>query len=115
MYALQSNHTKWAVPKIKKNSGKLDSNARIRRKTCRKSLGQFLSFASLFCVEVQLQKRTKFGNMGAAERESMLERLNGKRRICRAFRGMRLQKPEILRSEERRVGKECRSRWSPYH
>ena len=23
--------------------------------------------------------------------------------------------PETLRSEERRVGKECRSRWSPYH
>ena len=22
---------------------------------------------------------------------------------------------EFLRSEERRVGKECRSRWSPYH
>ena len=22
---------------------------------------------------------------------------------------------EIRRSEERRVGKECRSRWSPYH
>ena len=22
---------------------------------------------------------------------------------------------EIQRSEERRVGKECRSRWSPYH
>ena len=21
----------------------------------------------------------------------------------------------IMRSEERRVGKECRSRWSPYH
>ena len=21
----------------------------------------------------------------------------------------------VLRSEERRVGKECRSRWSPYH
>ncbi len=21
----------------------------------------------------------------------------------------------IIRSEERRVGKECRSRWSPYH
>src|SRR5260370_24024066 len=27
-------------------------------------------------------------------------------RACRA---------EALRSEERRVGKECRSRWSPYH
>ena len=23
--------------------------------------------------------------------------------------------PLIIRSEERRVGKECRSRWSPYH
>ena len=23
--------------------------------------------------------------------------------------------PKINRSEERRVGKECRSRWSPYH
>ena len=23
--------------------------------------------------------------------------------------------PYIVRSEERRVGKECRSRWSPYH
>ena len=23
--------------------------------------------------------------------------------------------PEEIRSEERRVGKECRSRWSPYH
>ena len=22
---------------------------------------------------------------------------------------------KLLRSEERRVGKECRSRWSPYH
>ena len=22
---------------------------------------------------------------------------------------------EVFRSEERRVGKECRSRWSPYH
>ena len=34
---------------------------------------------------------------------------------------LRLMKPglfprgELSRSEERRVGKECRSRWSPYH
>src|ERR1035437_9823199 len=28
---------------------------------------------------------------------------------------IKLQKPLPLRSEERRVGKECRSRWSPYH
>ena len=27
----------------------------------------------------------------------------------------RLDAERLLRSEERRVGKECRSRWSPYH
>ena len=27
----------------------------------------------------------------------------------------RLWTPKLRRSEERRVGKECRSRWSPYH
>ena len=26
-----------------------------------------------------------------------------------------LDKKGFIRSEERRVGKECRSRWSPYH
>ena len=26
-----------------------------------------------------------------------------------------LMEKKVLRSEERRVGKECRSRWSPYH
>ena len=28
--------------------------------------------------------------------------------------GVEMSVPE-MRSEERRVGKECRSRWSPYH
>ena len=31
------------------------------------------------------------------------------------FKGRPETFPETLRSEERRVGKECRSRWSPYH
>src|SRR5437660_8968427 len=26
-----------------------------------------------------------------------------------------VERPDRVRSEERRVGKECRSRWSPYH
>src|SRR3712207_9554226 len=34
-----------------------------------------------------------------------------KRQLLHAYR-LRFQNP---RSEERRVGKECRSRWSPYH
>src|SRR5256885_11765446 len=28
---------------------------------------------------------------------------------------MKDKNPKLKRSEERRVGKECRSRWSPYH
>ena len=31
------------------------------------------------------------------------------------FKSITLQSHAVLRSEERRVGKECRSRWSPYH
>ena len=35
---------------------------------------------------------------------------------CRAFRRLKHKTQVFLiRSEERRVGKECRSRWSPYH
>src|SRR5690606_41083315 len=29
--------------------------------------------------------------------------------------GQLAEMPALMRSEERRVGKECRSRWSPYH
>src|SRR3712207_9225694 len=39
-------------------------------------------------------------------------------REIRKRMGVVLQEPSFeanLRSEERRVGKECRSRWSPYH
>ena len=31
------------------------------------------------------------------------------------FLGITVPQQRKLRSEERRVGKECRSRWSPYH
>ena len=34
---------------------------------------------------------------------------------ARAEAGERFAEVEERRSEERRVGKECRSRWSPYH
>ena len=34
---------------------------------------------------------------------------------CLALQNLAVGLLEPLRSEERRVGKECRSRWSPYH
>src|SRR3989337_545885 len=39
-------------------------------------------------------------------------RLNSRRRHTRCYRDW---SSDVCRSEERRVGKECRSRWSPYH
>ena len=35
--------------------------------------------------------------------------------LAKEIRQMAFERKEVLRSEERRVGKECRSRWSPYH
>src|SRR5258707_4542774 len=41
--------------------------------------------------------------------------LGGLERLRRKARYRLLGYPLSVRSEERRVGKECRSRWSPYH
>ena len=35
--------------------------------------------------------------------------------LCMAVAGLQVYLFRTTRSEERRVGKECRSRWSPYH
>src|SRR5258708_35980405 len=40
---------------------------------------------------------------------------NDTARVIDAARAISMQSSREIRSEERRVGKECRSRWSPYH
>ena len=45
----------------------------------------------------------------AAKREEMIKR-SGRTTVPQIFIDA-----QHIRSEERRVGKECRSRWSPYH
>src|SRR3712207_9135353 len=47
------------------------------------------------------------------EEEGYLYSIKGKG--CFIKKGYHLDVNERMRSEERRVGKECRSRWSPYH
>src|SRR3989454_7292519 len=39
----------------------------------------------------------------------------GTKKLCEHLRAVRGVLLPLVRSEERRVGKECRSRWSPYH
>ena len=72
--------------------------------------------------EVKLRIPTSCGRLGECH-ECIVEILNGDTNLSkRAEEEMFLKKPfrlacqaKIIRSEERRVGKECRSRWSPYH
>src|SRR3712207_9201181 len=55
-----------------------------------------------------------FSELGLLER--LLQRPHDKVQDLTAFVGeRRLRIADFSRSEERRVGKECRSRWSPYH
>ena len=45
----------------------------------------------------------------------MLDKDNKMVKEKREITKINIVKKYLLRSEERRVGKECRSRWSPYH
>ena len=47
--------------------------------------------------------------------EKFLRNLTGKKTLLEVSKEILGDDYEIIRSEERRVGKECRSRWSPYH
>src|SRR5688572_32557763 len=60
------------------------------------------------------------GSMAREMRLSAEERLkSGKLKVMVATAslelGLDIGSIDLVRSEERRVGKECRSRWSPYH
>ena len=45
----------------------------------------------------------------------IVDKLANMEKLERKFKNHKLVNDKYYRSEERRVGKECRSRWSPYH
>src|SRR5688572_33089482 len=57
------------------------------------------------------ERRELFGNLSV----EVNLRLGGYRRGAPTETLARIYRLFPIRSEERRVGKECRSRWSPYH
>ena len=69
-----------------------------------------------FCAALQEELFNRLDTSCSIHRERVLKN-NGV--VLDSLALLRLEKhcsPVIsLRSEERRVGKECRSRWSPYH
>ena len=52
------------------------------------------------------------GYKGARSKQYRLAKQSVMRALTSSYAGRKQRK---RRSEERRVGKECRSRWSPYH
>ena len=65
--------------------------------------------AELIAYEGTLDEVDAFGKQRVSEEGGDTKKKPGVR-LGRVIDGLR-----TIRSEERRVGKECRSRWSPYH
>src|SRR3712207_2133035 len=75
-----------------------------------RQLGKYFAEIKVLTVQ-QVDSRHLEGFLAALDREALTN--NTRRRKLAAVRSF-FQFLED-RSEERRVGKECRSRWSPYH
>ena len=58
---------------------------------------------------------TSFVAFGQKEKTDMKKQKPKNLTECIQMLDKNLKKEDAERSEERRVGKECRSRWSPYH
>ena len=70
------------------------------------SIGGNLKRLRLKAGYTQEEVAAKLQTMGLAVSREMLSQMEQGKYSIRI---------SVLRSEERRVGKECRSRWSPYH
>ena len=67
--------------------------------------GQALSFLAMFRVARHL----------GPDNYGILTLMTSTASLFALFAILGLSQVIVVRSEERRVGKECRSRWSPYH
>ena len=65
-------------------------------------------FHTLFLYSILKQKNYNYSEMSESNQEKNIEMEDVLKELFKSSYGE-------FRSEERRVGKECRSRWSPYH
>ena len=78
-------------------------------------MGIFLNSAAPYSLYESEVKKPYFVDKSLMLEELFLPAETGNSHIC-ITRPRRFGKTVMAnRSEERRVGKECRSRWSPYH
>ena len=90
---------------IKKFTGKTEAEA---TEAAKKELGNGLVIMNV--REVKKKGLFSFLSPKQIEVTAALEDESPQRSVVNS-----LNRTEASRSEERRVGKECRSRWSPYH
>src|SRR5260370_34011400 len=79
-----------------------------------------VAVAEIFVRKTALLRTEKQGDAAASETlakeaSSLIEAADRVLQLTLAHGGGSDDECAVLRSEERRVGKECRSRWSPYH
>ena len=79
-------------------------------------------FDHLAKVNINFLNRRAFENWNSKIAQDLrgqlvryFDSIKGPGRLIQDYKIIRLEQDPQLRSEERRVGKECRSRWSPYH
>ena len=77
-------------------------------------------FVKILSAETMKEKFQLYFNKEMQMREELMEYVRNIAVIKafakeKKFSEKTLKTTKLLRSEERRVGKECRSRWSPYH
>ena len=100
---------------IKDSIASVKTGQEASTKRIESSFGRELAFQA---KEAGLARTTQLeGRRGGATQTVALNALDT--RTEKSLRDLEQRKQELIlqgeRSEERRVGKECRSRWSPYH
>ena len=121
MAGKSSHTTLWAVSDlhaaVKANSGRIDEIQPLHPSDWLIVAGDVAERTELV-IEVLRKLRARFskviwvpGNHELFSRST--DRYRGREKYDELVEGCR--EIDVLRSEERRVGKECRSRWSPYH
>ena len=85
-----------------------------------KNLVEYFNLEDLraLCFDLGLDYDELRGEVKSARARELITVMLRQNRLTELASKLQVQRPDVDwpdRSEERRVGKECRSRWSPYH
>ena len=100
------------------NLGDKELNLRVALQKIEERIGKIISLSAFYATAPWgFQSENNFLNaaVGVETVLSPVGILESTQRIEQEIGRLHKSRDGVYRSEERRVGKECRSRWSPYH